>query len=220
MSTHSHALAPALGEYLRATALQREDALLRELRLETAKLEEARMQISVEQGRLMELLARVTGVRKAPEVGVFTGYSSICVARALPADGQLIACDMSKEWTDVARRFWDQAGVADRIELRLGPGGESLDALIAEGHSGTFDFAFVDADKAGYPGYYEQCLTLLRQGGLLGFDNAFMGGRVAEAEPEGSAKIVQELNARIYADDRVEPAFLPIGDGLLLVRKR
>jgi caffeoyl-CoA O-methyltransferase len=208
-----------LSDYLQALSARREDALLRELRAVTAELPMARMQISVEQGLFMAMLVKMLGARRCLEVGVFTGYSSLCVARQLPADGQLIACDVSEEWTAIARRFWERAGVAGRIELRLGPGARTLDALIAAGESGRFDFAFLDADKEGQAGYYEQSLALLRRGGLVAIDNAFMGGDVVDPQ-DAASRTVRGLSERIFADERVDPALLPIGDGLLLARKR
>jgi len=218
MSTTTHAIDAKLGEYLHDMAARREDPLLAELRAVTAELPMARMQISVEQGLFMGMLAKTLGARRCLEVGVFTGYSSLCVARALPAGGKLVACDVSEEWTAIARRFWERAGVADRIELRLGPGAKTLAALIAAGEAERFDFAFLDADKDGQAGYYEQCLTLLRRGGMVAIDNAFMGGDVVAAR-EKSAAHVRALTERMFADERVDPALLPIGDGLLLARK-
>ena len=201
--------------------MEREDDVLARLRQETSKLPLAIMQISVEQGRLMETLCRAFGVRRAVEVGVFTGYSSICVARALPRDGKLVACDVSEEWTDVARRYWAEAGVADRIDLRLAPAAETLAAMIDAGEDGSYDFAFIDADKTGYPDYYAKCLGLLRPGGLLTIDNMFMNGKVFDEEPEGEGpRTVRDLAKTIFADPRVEPSLIPIGDGLLLARKR
>jgi caffeoyl-CoA O-methyltransferase len=198
-----------------------EDAVLARLREETSKLPLAIMQISVEQGRLMEMLARATGVRRAIEVGVFTGYSSICVARAMPDGGKLVACDVSEEWTDVARRYWAEAGVADKIDLRLAPASETLAGMIDAGEDGSYDFAFIDADKTGYPDYYEKCLGLLRPGGMVAIDNMFMNGKVFDEEPEGEGpQTVRRLAQAIFADPRVEPSLVPIGDGLLLARKR
>ena len=153
MSTRSHSVGEALSQYVRETSMARESETLRRLREETAGLEMARMQISVEQGRLMAQLARLAGARRSLEVGVFTGYSSLCVAQALPPDGRLVALDVSEEWTSIARRYWTEAGVAEKIELRLAPAAESLTAMLGGGESGTYDFAFIDADKEGYPGY-------------------------------------------------------------------
>jgi caffeoyl-CoA O-methyltransferase len=169
----------------------------------------------------MEMLARSLGARRAVEVGVFTGYSSICVARALPPDGKLVACDVSEEWTAVARRYWAEAGLAGRIDLRLAPASETLAGMIAAGEAGTYDFAFIDADKEAYPDYYEKCLTLLRPGGMMAIDNMFMNGKVFDEAPESEgARVVRALAGTIFADERVEPALVPIGDGLLLARKR
>ena len=220
MSTRSHALGEALGAYVRNVSMAGEDALLARLREETSQLEMARMQISVEQGRLMALLAGAIGARRAVEVGVFTGYSSLCVASALPDDGKLVALDVSEEWTAVARRYWAEAGVSHKIDLRLAPAGQSLAAMLAAGEAGTYDFAFIDADKDAYPGYYAQCLELLRPGGLVLIDNMFLNGRVVEPKADDrAAHIVRDLAEAIFADRRVAPALVPIGDGLLLARK-
>jgi caffeoyl-CoA O-methyltransferase len=179
------------------------------------------MQISVEQGRLMALLARSVGTKRALEIGVFTGYSSICVAQQLPADGRLIACDVSDEWTKTARRFWEEAGVAGKISLELGPASETLARLIEGGQTNRYDFAFIDADKEAYDVYYEQCLALLRPGGLITIDNMFMGGRALEPEAnEPGPRVVHALTRKIFADQRVDPSLVPIGDGLLVASKR
>jgi len=167
----------------------------------------------------MGLLARLLAVERCLEVGVFTGYSSLCVARALPPGGRLVACDVSEEWTAIARRFWERAGVAERIELRLGPGAKTLRGLIESGESGRFDFAFLDADKEGQADYFEQCLVLLRRGGVVAIDNAFMGGEVLDAR-DGAAAEVRALTERVFADRRVDASLVPIGDGVLLARKR
>ena len=221
MSTETNRHDEAMLAHLRTFSLGRESDALRALRERTAELPDARMQISVEQGRLMALLIRATGAKRALEVGTFTGYSALCVAEALPVDGRLVALDVSEEWTSIAREAWEAAGVADRIELRLAPALDSLDALIAEGQSGTFDFAFVDADKQPYPDYYERCLTLLRPGGVVAFDNMFWDGTVYDPRIQtGAAPILRALTETIRADDRVDPALVPIGDGLLLATKR
>ena len=219
MSRLSDSLDPKLAEYLRDFALRREDDVLAKLSERTGELPDARMQISVEQGQFMTMLVKLLGVTRALEVGTFTGYSSICVARALPPGGKLVACDVSEEWTAIAREFWQEAGVADRIELRIGPASATLKALRNDGEE--FDFAFIDADKVGYADYYEQSLAMLRPGGVIALDNAFMHGRVVEPPADDAgATAVSELNAKIAADDRVEPSLLPIGDGLMLARKR
>lgn len=218
MSASSHALDDRFAAYLRDLSLTAEDPVLADLRAATAPLELARMQISPEQGRFMSLLTAALGVRRAIEIGVFTGYSSLCIAKALPADGTLVALDVSEEWTRIAREHWRRAGVEARIDLRLGPAQDSLQAMLEHGEAGTYDQAFVDADKDGYPEYYELCLALLRPGGVLAFDNAFLGGRVMAPEDETS-KRVTAMNQRAFEDDRVDAALLPIGDGLLLLRK-
>lgn len=181
------------------------------------------LQIAPEQGQLMQLLVRLMGARRAVEVGVFTGYSSLAVALALPEDGRLLACDISAEYTAVARGHWERAGVAGRIQLVLGPALETLDARLAAGEAGTFDFAFVDADKAGYDAYYERCLRLLRPGGLAAFDNVLWSGRVASpADParDPDTAALRAFNAKLHRDERVDLAMVPVGDGLTLARKR
>ena len=199
----------------------REPDLLRQLRVETAAMPEHDMQIAPEQGALMALLVELTGARRCLEVGTFTGYSSLSVALALPADGRLVCCDFSREWTDVARRYWAQAGVADKIELRLGPALDTLDGMVAEGLTGTFDFAFLDADKDNYPAYADRLLTLLRRGGLMAIDNVFWGGEVAQPEVDNvSVRGIRELNRMLASDERVSLSMVPIADGLTLARKR
>jgi len=199
----------------------REPDLLRQLRAETAALPEHDMQIAPEQGALMALLVELTGARRCLEVGTFTGYSSLSVALALPADGRLVCCDLSREWTDVARRYWAQAGVADKIELRLGPALDTLDGMVVEGLAGTFDFAFLDADKDNYPAYADRILTLLRRGGLMAIDNVFWGGDVAQPEVDNvSVRGIRKLNRMLASDERVSLSMVPIADGLTLARKR
>jgi caffeoyl-CoA O-methyltransferase len=199
----------------------REPDLLRQLRDETAAMPEHDMQIAPEQGALMALLVELTGARRCLEIGTFTGYSSLCVALALPADGRLVCCDLSREWTDIARRYWIQAGVADKIELRLGPALDTLDGMLAEGLTGTFDFAFLDADKDNYPAYADRILTLLQRGGLMAIDNVFWGGEVAQPEVDNvSVRGIRELNRMLATDERVSLSMVPIADGLTLARKR
>jgi predicted O-methyltransferase YrrM len=210
----------ALYDYVLATTLDDDDILAR-LRDETATLEWARMQIAPEQGQFMAMLARMIGARHAIEVGVFTGYSSLSLARALPEDGGLIACDVNEGWTAIARRYWEEAGVSERIELRLAPATETLNALIGEGRSGTFDFAFIDADKANYDAYYEACLDLLRPGGLVVVDNVLWGGAVIdESDTSEDTAAIRALNAKMGRDRRVDMVMLPVGDGLSVARKR
>ncbi|WP_374383247.1 O-methyltransferase [Dongia sp.] len=198
----------------------RDDPLLAALRAETAKLPNAMMQIAPEQGQFMALLAQLTGARCALEIGTFTGYSSLSVARALPADGKLICCDISKEYTDVARRYWAKAGIADKIDLRLGPALETL-ADLSRSSAGTFDLAFIDADKTNYPKYYEAVLNLLRPGGAVLIDNVLWGGDVADPKAKDEeTTVLRDLNLRIAADERVDHCLLPIADGLTIARKR
>ena len=198
----------------------RELPVQRELREATAGLKHAGMQISPEQGQFMQLLARMVNARRAIEVGVFTGYSSLAVALALPEDGKLVACDVNEEWTAMARRFWEKAGVASRIELRLQPAQRTLDALIAAGESGTYDFAFIDADKSGYAAYFERCLALLRKGGLIVVDNTLWSGAVADpAKDDGDTRAIRAFNDAVHRDTRVAVSMLPIGDGVTLALK-
>jgi predicted O-methyltransferase YrrM len=220
MSARTLGLSDALWQYL-VDVTVRESEVLADLRRETAQLPNAGMQISPEQGRLLAFLVELTSAERCLEVGVFTGYSSLCVALALPPHGRIVACDQSHEWTQVARRYWERAGVADKVELRLGAGLATLAALIAEGASGSFDFAFVDADKENAEAYYEHALTLLRPGGVFAFDNALWGGSVADpADQRDSTRAVRAVNARVCSDPRVSATLIPVGDGLLVARKR
>lgn len=213
-----------LPEDLHAYLLQvgvREPLLLADLRVETATLPQHDMQIAPEQGALMALLVELIGAKRCLEVGTFTGYSSTRVAMALPPDGTLVCCDISPEWTDVARRYWERAGVAHKVELRLGPALQTLEAMLAEGLAGSFDFAFLDADKDNYPAYGDRMLALLRPGGLLAIDNVFWGGEVADpAVDTVSVRAIRELNQMLADDERVSLAMVPIADGLTLARKR
>jgi len=203
---------------LRHRNVREEEPLLQELRRETAALGEiARMQVSAEQGDFLGLLVGLTGARRILEIGTFTGYSTLCMARALPKSGRILCLDVSQEWTDIAQRFWMRAGVADRIELRLGPALESLDMLP---ENAGFDLVFIDADKEGYDAYFEAVLPRLREGGLMLFDNMLWGGRVARTPiPDASGKAIDALNRKLAADRRVENVLLPIADGLQLCRK-
>ncbi len=220
MSVATIAMTEALHGYLLKTTV-REPELLARLRKETAELPSGGMQISPEQGQLMSLLIELTGARRALEVGVFTGYSSTVVALALPSDGKLVACDVSEEWTNVARRYWRDAGVESKIELHVRPAVQTLDALLAAGQAGSFDFAFIDADKLGYDAYYERCVTLVRSGGLIAVDNMLWSGEVAdESNQRDTTRAIRALNTKIAADSRVTASLVPIGDGLYLARKR
>jgi len=210
----------AIWQYL-INVTVREPAVLAKLRDETSRMPGGGMQISPEQGQFMALLVELLGAKRALEIGVFTGYSSIRVALALPTDGHLVACDVSEEYTSVARRYWREAGVEQKVELRLGPALATLNALLAEGGRGSFDFAFIDADKSNYGGYYERCLELVRAGGLVAVDNALWSGAVADASrKDADTRAIRELNAKISNDPRVSASLVPIGDGLLLARKR
>ena len=220
MSNRSIMLTDSLYEYLTDVSL-RESPLLLALREETSELTQRAMQISPEQGQFMALLARLTGARRCLEVGVFTGYSSLVTALALPDDGSIVACDVSEEWTAVARRYWREAGVAHKIELRLAPATETLDDLLAQGRAGTFDFAFIDADKTNYLAYYERTLALLRTGGLALVDNTLWSGRVADPEvADADTVALRHFNEVLHRDERIDLSLLPLGDGLTVVRKR
>ncbi|MDX1934179.1 MAG: class I SAM-dependent methyltransferase [Capsulimonadales bacterium] len=220
MSRATIAMTDRLHQYYVSVAAHLNDAM-RRLRDETEGMPNGGMQISAEQGQIMAFLIRALNVKKCLEIGVFTGYSSLVVAQALPEDGRIIACDVSEEFTAVARRYWIDAGVDHKIDLRIAPATETLDRLIAEGHAGTFDFAFIDADKPNYDRYYEAVLVLLRQGGVFGIDNTLWGGRVSEPEHQDEdTNAFRALNAKIYADARVDMCLLPVGDGLTLCRKK
>jgi predicted O-methyltransferase YrrM len=210
----------ALSAYLRGVALD-EPELLRRLREETALHPQADCQISPEQGQFMALLVRLMGAKKTLEVGVFTGYSSLAVARALPPGGRLIACDISEEYTSVARRYWKEAGLEDRIELRIGPAVETLDGLLATGHAASFDFAFIDADKLNYANYYERALKLLRPGGLVAIDNVLWHGRlVDEADRSEATVAMRAFNRMVHDDERVWMSLVTIADWLTLAMKK
>jgi predicted O-methyltransferase YrrM len=199
----------------------REPAILSRLREETAPHPQAGMQIAPEQGALLALLAELVGARRCLEIGTFTGYSSLAVALALPAGGRLVCCDVSDEYTATARRYWAEAGVADRVELRLGPAVETLDALLADGAADTFDLAFIDADKPAYPAYWERCLRLVRPGGLIVLDNMLFHGRAVDPRPgDESGAAIHAMNVQIAADERVSFVFLGIADGMTIARRR
>jgi predicted O-methyltransferase YrrM len=198
----------------------RENPLLAKLREETAREPMARMQIAPDQGQFMAFLCHLIGARRTIEVGVFTGYSSLSVALALPDNGRIVALDVSEEWTAVARRYWAEAGVADKIDLRLGPALDSLDTLLSEEGEDRFDFAFIDADKENYSGYYERCLRLIRPGGIIAIDNVLWEGKVADPEArDADTEAIRTLNRALQGDERVELTLLSIADGLTLARK-
>jgi len=220
MSRASFLLPERLAEYYAGVAV-REPPLFAELRRETAKLPQAVMQIAPEQGQLMAILVRLMGAKRCIEVGVFTGYSSLAVASALPDDGELLACDVSEEWCAIARRYWQKAGVDRKIRLVLAPAVQTLDRELAAGKAGAYDFAFIDADKPAYPDYLERCLKLLRPGGLIAVDNTLWSGRVADpAERDKDTEALRAFNTRVSRDERVDLCLVPIADGLTLLRKR
>jgi caffeoyl-CoA O-methyltransferase len=220
MSHKTLNLTPAVYDYLRAVSL-REPEVLQQLRAQTHKMSMRQMQISPEQGQFMRLLIELTGARKALEIGVFTGYSTLCVALALPSDGKIISCDINIEWTKIARKYWEIAGVSDKIDLRLAPALDTLQGLLDDGQGESFDFVFIDADKKNYPYYYEFALRLLRKGGLVAIDNVLWEGDVANPEiQDANTVVLRELNAALHTDQRVSLSMLPIGDGLTLARKR
>lgn len=192
------------------------------LRAATRTHPRAGMQIAPEQGQFMALLVKLLGARRAIEVGVFTGYSALTVALALPEDGRLLACDISDDYTRVGQPFWEQAGVARKIDLQLAPALHTLDARLAAGEAGGYDFAFIDADKSSYDAYYERCLSLVRPGGLIAIDNTLWSGSVAQPSQEGDAdtRALQALNIKLHGDQRIDLSLLPLGDGLTLARKR
>ncbi|MEB3357471.1 MAG: class I SAM-dependent methyltransferase [Synechococcales bacterium] len=219
MSKRTLNLTDALYDYLLSVSL-RESPLLRELRQETAQLPMSQMQIAPEQGQLMALLVQLMGATRALEIGVFTGYSSLCVALALPEDGQLVACDVSEEYVAIAKRYWQQAGVAHKIDLHIAPALDTLDHLLETGQAETFDFAFIDADKSNYGNYYERSLQLIRAGGLIAIDNVLWSGRVADEVRDSRTQAIHEFNVKLYEDPRIQLSLVPIADGLTLARKK
>jgi caffeoyl-CoA O-methyltransferase len=220
MSNKTFTLPDALYDYVLSVSL-REEPVLRRLRMETATDSMSVMQIAPEQGQFMALLVQLMGARKALEIGVYTGYSALCVANALPADGRLVACDISEPWTDMAQRYWREAGVIGKIDLRLAPALETLDQLIQAGETGTFDFAFIDADKENYTAYYEQVLKLLRPGGLIAIDNTLWSGSVIDPScQDPDTRAIRAFNKALHTDTRVDISLVPIADGLTFALKR
>jgi predicted O-methyltransferase YrrM len=220
MSNNTVNMTPALQQYMLQFSL-REHPILKALRDKTATMVNANMQIAPEQGQFMQMLIRLINAKKTLEVGTFTGYSTLSVALALPEDGKITACDISDEWTKIAMDYWQQAGVEHKISLHIAPASQTLEKLIQSGEAGSYDFAFIDADKPGYASYYEYCLTLVRQGGLIAVDNVLWGGDVANAninDPDTQA--IRALNEGLLNDTRVDISLLPIADGLTLIRKR
>ena len=207
-----------LAQYLDTTNRPETPTQLK-LRADTGNMSNAGMQIGANQGSFMAFMVRLIGARRCLEIGTFTGYSALTVVSALPPDGKLICCDVSDEWTSMGRKAWEEAGVADRIELRIGPAAETLDRLIADGESGRFDFAFIDADKENYDRYYEQCLVLVRRGGLIAIDNMLWDGAVADPGNQKETTVaIRALNAKLRGDQRVDFALIPVGDGIALAR--
>jgi predicted O-methyltransferase YrrM len=219
MSRGSIGLTPALNDYV-VKVQPPEHPVLKKLRQKTAKMPMAGMQIAAEQGHFLAFLVRLIGARTTLEIGTFTGYSALAVALALPKDGKVVALDVSAEWTAIARKHWEEAGVAKKIRLRLAPALETLAALEAEGMAGRFDFAFIDAHKPEYDGYYEACLKLVRPGGLIAFDNMLQGGNVADrTDRSPGVSAIRSLNTKIAKDSRVDAVLLPVGDGMTLARR-
>ncbi len=220
MSNTTLNLNAQLYDYLLKVSL-RESEVQKALREETAKMPEHNMQISPEQGQFMRLLVQLIGAQNGIEIGVFTGYSTLSMALGLPEDGQLIALDVSEEWTNVGQKYWEMAGVVHKIDLRIGPALDTLQQLVAEGKEESFDFAFIDADKENYYNYYDYCLRLLRPNGLIAIDNVLWSGKVADmenAEPETLA--IRDLNEKLSKDDRIDLSLLPLSDGVTLIRKK
>jgi predicted O-methyltransferase YrrM len=220
VSSRQVLMTDVLHRYLLDNSL-REPEVLARLRDETSRLSHAGMQIGPEQGQFMALLAKLTGARRCIEVGVFTGYSSLVVALALPEDGRIVACDISEEWTSIGRRYWAEAGVEHKIDLRLGRATRTLDKLLSEGEAGSYDYAFIDADKPSYDAYYERILQLIRPGGLILIDNVLWSGKVADPDAsDADVDALKQLNVKLHKDERVDVSLLGIGDGVTLLRKR
>lgn len=220
MSKRSFFIPDEVQSYVDRTTL-REHPVMRELREETAKMPNAGMQTGADQVQFLQLLVRLTGAKRCIEVGVFTGYSSLGVALALPADGTILACDVSEAYTSIARRYWQEAGVSQKIDLHLAPATQTLDQRLAAGEEGGYDFAYIDADKTGYDAYYERCLKLLRSNGLIAIDNVLWSGAVVdEDDTDEDTVALRTLNEKIGRDTRVDASLLAIGDGLMVVRKR
>lgn len=219
MSDHTLNLSPALNDYVQQNSVY-ESAVLNELQLQTQKMSMSQMQITPEIGQFLQILIKLLGAKKTLEVGVFTGYSTLCVAMALPEDGKMIVIDRNIEWTKIAKRFWEKANMAHKITLQLADATAALDQLLAENQAGSFDFVFIDADKKNYDVYYEKSLQLVRSGGLIAIDNTLLGGKVAdEAFQDQNTQHIRQFNAKLYKDKRVIISLLPMRDGLTLVRK-
>lgn len=220
MTRTTIAMTDSLYQYYLDNSL-RENPLLAELRTETAKLSTSKMQIAPEEGQLLALIVELIGAKKTLDIGVYTGYSSTVVAMSLPKEGKVIACDINGEWTKMAQKYWQLAGINDKIDFRLGPALQTLDQLIVEGESDSFDFIFIDADKKNYPAYYERGLRLLAPGGVMAIDNVLWGGKVADDSiVDEDTMTIRQLNKKIHQDANVTLSMVPIADGLTLVRKK
>lgn len=221
MANQTIAVTEPLYDYLLKVSL-RETQEMQDLRATTAELPERGMQMSPDQAQFMQMLVRLTGAKQVLEIGTFTGYSALAMALALPEDGKIVACDVSDEWTSIGRRYWEKAGVADMIDLRIAPALETLQAMMDDpGRQNSFDLAFIDADKDHYPHYYEICLDLVRSGGLIVIDNVLWGGGVIdESRQDESTQMIRSLNEALHGDERIDLSLVPIGDGLTLARKR
>ncbi|HIF28895.1 MAG TPA: SAM-dependent methyltransferase [Candidatus Marinimicrobia bacterium] len=220
MSNRTIAITESIYQYLCDHSL-REDPILKDLRDHTYAMEERAMQIAPEQGQFMQMLVKLIGAKNTIEVGVFTGYSSLAIALALPEDGRIVACDVNPQYTSVAEKFWVSAGVREKIDLRIGPAKDTLLKLINAGLTGTFDFAFIDADKINYDHYYELCLQLIRPGGLITVDNVLWGGSVSDdAINDVDTNSIRALNDKLHQDERIDLSLVPVGDGLTLAMKR
>lgn len=220
MANKTIGISDELAEYVVKVGAREPDVLAR-LRAETAAIPQHGMQIAPEEGAFLAFLVELIGARRCIEIGTFTGYSSTAVALVLPEDGHLVCCDVSEEWTSVARKYWHETAVAGKVDLRLGPAVETLDQLLEGGDEATYDFAFVDADKTGYDGYYERLLQLVRPGGLIAFDNTLWHGAVLELDPDDEdTRALQALNAKLAGDERISLCLLPVADGVTLVRRR
>lgn len=210
----------AIDSYIKKNSLRESEVLIK-CREETSKLEQSRMQLSPEQGQLLSFLVELINVKKAIEIGTFTGYSALCVALAMPKDGCLVACDISKRWTSIAQRYWIEAAVEEKIDLRIGPALETLDEIISIEGESTYDFALIDADKENYEQYYERLMILIRSGGIIGIDNVLWSGKVADPENQEETTVsIRSLNEKILRDERVTFTMLPVGDGMTVVRKK
>lgn len=220
MSTASIGVSEELNDYLLSVSL-RDDDISRRLREETAAMPRSEMQIAPEQGQFMAMMVELTQAKRIIEIGTFTGYSALSMARALPPDGELVTCDISQEWASVGQRYWEEAGLSDRIRLRVGPAVDTLDQLIESHGTGSFDLAFIDADKENYGAYYEKCLQLVRKGGLIMIDNVLWEGQVIDPlVNDVHTKAIRELNNFVHDDERVTISMIPLADGLTLARKR